>query len=326
MIAVRLGHLFSLLLALPLLHALPLLPRRSRMFGVDVAPGVRQGGQGNRLMRRYELRLLPFTVGAVLLACWAPPSWFWIALIPAFAALSLLYRCHAEALPFALAPPTIREASLSNGTGLLRRLFWFAPPLVLLTSTALYLAANWNRIPERFPVHFISNGNPNGWSHRTVREVFGFLILGALIIVYLLLLYLAMELGSRRATRRSVMLAVLAAPCYLIAVMFTLAGLLPFFAPPPWVFLVPVAGFLLGFVLLMSHVLAKPSDGPAEVTPEQCWHGSFYYNPDDPALFVEARTGFGYTANFARPLTWALSAAIVLFTVGLFLMAPKLLA
>jgi hypothetical protein len=318
--------LFSLLLVLPLLHALPLLPKRSRLFGVDVAPEIRRGSEGVRLTRRYELRLLPFTVGALLLACWAPPAWFWIDLIPAFAALWLLYRCHAEAMPFALAPPTIREASLSSESGLLRRLVWFAPPLVLLTATALNLFANWNRIPERFPVHFDSNGNPNGWSHRTVRDVFGFLIFGTLIILYLLLLYLVMELGSRRATRRSVMLAALAAPCYLIAVMSTLAGLLPFFVPAGWVFFVSVGGFLAGFVLLMSHVLAKPFDGSGEITPERCWHGSFYYNPDDPALFVEARTGFGYTANFARPLTWALSAVILLFTVGLFLLAPKLLA
>jgi hypothetical protein len=144
--------------------------------------------------------------------------------------------------------------------------------------------------------------------------------------LYLLLLYLVMELGSRRATRRSVMLAALAAPCYLITIMVTLGALLPFFAPPPWVYFVTVGGFLVGFVFLMSHVLAQPSDGPPEVTPDRCWHGSFYYNPDDPALFVEARTGFGFTANFARRSTWLLGSVIVLYFVGLFLLAPKLLA
>jgi hypothetical protein len=326
MIAVRLGHLFSLLLALPLLHAMPFFPKRSRLFGVDVSPEVRYGSEGNRLMRSYQLRLLPFTLGTFLLACWTPPLRFWIDFIPPFAALWLLYRCHAQAVPFALPPPSIREASLSSETGLFRRMLWFAPPLVLLTATALYLAANWNRIPERFAVHFDLQGNPNGWSHRTVRGVFGLLILAALIILYLMVLYLVMELGSRRATRRSVMLAALAGPTYLIGGLFSLAGLLPFLVPPVWFFLLLVGAFLALFVWLMSRVLSQPSEGPPEVTPDRCWHGSFYYNPDDPALFVEARTGFGYTANFARRSTWAVVVAILLFTLGLFLLAPKLLA
>lgn len=32
--------------------------------------------------------------------------------------------------------------------------------------------------------------------------------------------------------------------------------------------------------------------------------GSFYYNPDDPAIFVEKRFGVGFTNNWARPLSW----------------------
>ncbi len=39
--------------------------------------------------------------------------------------------------------------------------------------------------------------------------------------------------------------------------------------------------------------------------------GMFYYNPDDPAVFVEKRFGVGWTNNFARPLSW-------IFFIGLF--------
>ena len=44
--------------------------------------------------------------------------------------------------------------------------------------------------------------------------------------------------------------------------------------------------------------------------------GAFYYNPDDPALFVEKRFGIGWTSNFARPLTWVFVGALLLFIVG----------
>lgn len=34
----------------------------------------------------------------------------------------------------------------------------------------------------------------------------------------------------------------------------------------------------------------------------ECWYGGgmFYYNPDDPSLFVEKKVGYGYTMNFAN--------------------------
>jgi uncharacterized membrane protein len=32
----------------------------------------------------------------------------------------------------------------------------------------------------------------------------------------------------------------------------------------------------------------------------------FYYNPDEPRLFVAKRTGAPLTLNFARPIAWAI--------------------
>ncbi len=329
MIAIRLLVVIPLLLAMVLLHALPVLPRSSRLFGIDVPAGIRYGREGLRLLRRYRFSLLPFTLGAsLIIVFWTYRPLLVVAGVTAasLAAVGLLYRCQTAAKRYALPPPSIREASLSADTGGFgRSLSWFAPPFVLLAATALYLRANWNRIPETFPVHFDLNGNPNGWSHRTVPGVFGALMLGALIVVFITALYIVMDLGSRHATRRSAMVAALAAPCYLIAVLFSFTGLLALFHIPAWVLLALFLGFFAIYVLLMAHVLAKPSDNPPEVTPDRCWHGSFYYNPDDPALFVEARMGgFGYTANFGRPLSWVLAALAFLFPLGLFLLIGKL--
>jgi uncharacterized membrane protein len=321
MIFLRLGHLLSLLIALPILHALPFLPKPSRLFGVDVPPEIRHGREGSRLIRGYQLRLLPFSAGILLLACWSPPAWLWADLLPAFAALWLHHRYHAAAIRFALPPSSIREASLASHTdGLARRMLWFAPPLVLIAITALLVFLNWNRIPETYPIHFDLNGSPSGWAHRTVRAVFGFLIFAAYFIVFLIAIYLPMDLGSRRATRRPVMLAVLAAPCYFIAIMACLVAMLPFFSPPPWVFLILIGGFFAIYIWLLAGVLSQPAEGPPEITPDDCWHGAFYYNPDDPALFVESRTaGFGYTANLAQPLSWLVMAITLALATGIFL-------
>jgi uncharacterized membrane protein len=36
-----------------------------------------------------------------------------------------------------------------------------------------------------------------------------------------------------------------------------------------------------------------------------------YYNPADPAIFVEKRFGMGYTMNFANPWSWVLMAGLL---------------
>src|ERR1035438_6341751 len=326
MIAVRLMLLFPLALTLVLLHALPLIPKRSQLFGVDVTREVRHGSEGGRLLRSYQVRLLPLSMAALLAAWWTPAGGLWLVVAPAIAALWLLYRGHADAVRFALPPPSMREASLSDDGGLARRLLWFVPPLALLTAAGLNLYINWSSIPARFASHFDSHGNPNGWAFKSVRGCFGPLALGAAIVLCLMALYIAMELGSRRGTQRTVMLACLASPGYLIGQMFAMIGLLPVLVPPLWLILLLVGAYLAGLALLVVRVASRPASGPAEVTPEACWHGNFYYNPQDPALFVDGRVGFGLTANFARRLVWLLLAAIAVVTLGLLLLAPKLLA
>lgn len=50
--------------------------------------------------------------------------------------------------------------------------------------------------------------------------------------------------------------------------------------------------------------------------------GSFYYNPDDPAVFVEKRFGVGWTCNMARPATYLLMLALAALTVCMILFIP----
>ena len=37
----------------------------------------------------------------------------------------------------------------------------------------------------------------------------------------------------------------------------------------------------------------------------------FYYNPENPQLFVPKRTGIPFTLNFARPMAWLMTAPII---------------
>ena len=55
-------------------------------------------------------------------------------------------------------------------------------------------------------------------------------------------------------------------------------------------------------------------------TPDVCWKlGIFYFNPDDPALFVEKRFGIGWTVNFANSKLVLVFGAIFLFIFAMLL-------
>lgn len=50
------------------------------------------------------------------------------------------------------------------------------------------------------------------------------------------------------------------------------------------------------------------SDVPSSIQPlndDSSWKlGSIYYNPRDPAIFIEKRIGVGWTVNFGHPISW----------------------
>lgn len=45
--------------------------------------------------------------------------------------------------------------------------------------------------------------------------------------------------------------------------------------------------------------------------------GLFYFNPEDPEIFVRKRSGFGRTVNYAHPVSWLLTVVLPLAVVVL---------
>ncbi|MCX7710042.1 MAG: DUF5808 domain-containing protein [Clostridia bacterium] len=43
--------------------------------------------------------------------------------------------------------------------------------------------------------------------------------------------------------------------------------------------------------------------------------GVFYFNPDDPSIFVEKRFGIGWTNNFANPMSWVFMIGLIVLIV-----------
>jgi uncharacterized membrane protein len=75
---------------------------------------------------------------------------------------------------------------------------------------------------------------------------------------------------------------------------------------------------LAGTIYWAYRKLSRESAATEPAGPENdnYWRkGAFYWNPDDPAIFVPKRIGIGYTMNFANKWAWVALAGILLAAV-----------
>ena len=314
----------------------PLIARRDLFFGVTVAPSFPLEPAGRAIMRRYRLEVMLHAViaaGLAVAGIWVtrmgpaqPLAVFWL-LGGSGVAFARAHRAVLPSSAFSTAGG-IREAELTPRGSLPGGMLLWAGPFLLLGAGVVWAAARWSEIPEQFPTHWGLDGQPNGWSGRTVLGVFGPAIMGAMAcaltlgIAYSVLhmsrpLRVSGEEGRQEdRVRRANLLMVLGSQ-YLIAIMCGwLTTTLPFSVSPRVVIAGVVgaaASVAVATVLIARMRRNVPIGGSlGDMTPDECWKwGMFYYNPADPALWVDKRVGLGWTLNFGHTGAWIIMGGIV---------------
>jgi uncharacterized membrane protein len=327
------GVLVGLVLSMTaLLQWLPTWRRRGLWFGVTVAPGFDATPDARAALRSYRTAVWSLSLvavgcvvaGARLAAPALPEAGVVCQAIGASVAFAVVRR---RILPFGVRVSGVRSAAISTDhEGLPGGAASVIVPVGMLAATALYLHANWQRLPERVPVHWGIDGAPNGWADRTWHGVYGPLVVSALISLFVIVMAEAIIHASPRArvagteawtTRfRRANLILLVAGVWGVSAMMSLFALMPLFTdssrPPALVWMIPVvlALSILPFAWQLARVVRERDSG-SDGTPDACWKfGLLYYNPNDSALMVEKRFGIGYTLNFGnRVLWWILGAA-----------------
>jgi uncharacterized membrane protein len=67
-----------------------------------------------------------------------------------------------------------------------------------------------------------------------------------------------------------------------------------------------------------SQTPATDSAPVGDRTPDECWKlGLFYFNRNDPAVFVEKRFGIGWTLNLANPRSLLVAGALLVFILAI---------
>ena len=195
-------------------------------------------------------------------------------------------------------------------------------PFMILLLTALILLMLWNQIPDRWPVHWGLNGQPDHWTDKTLPGVFFPLGLGLGVCLFfeLLAFIIVRNLRQRKSEKISPeaaraiaerMVEFLRLIAIAVAVVLSaLSIILPLLQPSrPFGFVLFTFGVLiLAVVTGIWRVvkLQRELKARGKFAGLEGWNGLTYRNPNDPRLWVPKITGVGYTLNFAhrraRPL------------------------
>ncbi|GAA4494940.1 DUF5808 domain-containing protein [Actinoallomurus oryzae] len=218
---------------------------------------------------------------------------------------------------------------------------WAAPAAVLTLATVIIGAVAYPGMPARLAIHFGPAGRPDHYAAKSFASAFG-PVLAQVASTILLLAIAGVALRSRAqldaedpqaATRHRRFVAASArallvlAGCTSVTFLFgSLANWHLISAPGPVIAALNVVPAVLGAAAILVVVirvgqggsrlrLGGPAAGRAGTVnrdDDRLYRlGIFYYNPDDPAVFVPKRFGFGWTLNLARPVTWLIGGLLL---------------
>jgi uncharacterized membrane protein len=308
-------------------HLAPHLSRRDIFFGVTVSAGFHDRPLARTVSRRYaaEVWLLALVAATLVATSPMPVVSGGMLLAQTAGAAVAFVRARDAVRPHGTVPATIREAEIGPRPGLPGGLAAQLGPFVILLASAIYVGLHWEDVPARFPTHWNLSGKPDAWTAKSVGGVFRGFGLGVVVCSmmwftqYAVLHWTRLPRvtgtdGDRNRRVRQVNLIATLAGEYLVALLLSWTAVIAMFAGEgarprlPLAFRVaPFALFLVGGLAVRVVRRVVVTDGPpvGDTTPDSCWVlGRLYFNRADPTLFVEKRTGLGYTLNLGNPWAW----------------------
>lgn len=267
-----------------------------------------------------------------------------LVVLPAVILYVLFYR---QVKPFAASDGEQRFASVLRRRHLSEytNLYLEAAILLLTVIPSLFLIYYYPQLPERIPVHWNWRGQPDGWAHKSFGTVFFLSMMlvymqGLFLLVKHGLIGVKMTLPGERTeeylkgkeeflnvTMRlmdwvrvliatmlgSLLLNIVFSSVEQLRYLTTIAALIDSLST---LLLVACSAYFIARLVSIDRRL-KRTVGRVYVQRGRDaahWYagGLFYYNPDDPSLFVEKMVGFGYTFNMANRWVYAYLAYIIL--------------
>jgi hypothetical protein len=315
-------------------HAMPRFSRPDILFAVTV-PDAFVAGAGRTLVSRYRAIVWSGAAAALAISLLLPPpepgsgqgAWLMTGVVAGnmMVALGAWLLAHRKARAYAIPPSDVRVASLvPRDTSLPGGALLAVGPFAILVATALLVYAYRGEVREG------ADGT----------ESFAFLGLGAVYVAMSLAMAMSLARRSRqiavdgpaaaaeqRFRRVNVLVFVMVAYGVAIQLSATTVASIPALgdtlSESLGFVLLPLMLFNFGVTFWMFRVgqggqravaPAARQEFHGDATPDRAWKvgGLFYFNPRDPAIWVEKRVGVGYTLNMGNVRAWLLMIGMML--------------
>lgn len=217
--------------------------------------------------------------------------------------------------------------------------WWYLLPFLLTIGLGVFTLMNYDHLPNQIPMNYNLSGDVTNWKEKSYGTV---LILPA-IQLFLVLMFLFINIiiakskqqvsveNPERSLQQNIIFRrrwsiFLYSSLLAMVLMFSFMHLGDYFWQIEPVFLIALPmivsfGTVIGAVILSvttgqggSRVKLSDEldDRVINRDDDRYWKlGQFYFNKEDPAIFIEKRFGVGWTMNFARPLGWFFLIAVI---------------
>lgn len=229
-------------------------------------------------------------------------------------------------------------------------IWWFVPQVLIMLLTVVTGVLLYERFPDLIPMHYNSTGEVTRYAEKTYLTVLWPAAVQASMIALMMFGYFAISRSKQQidaadpqaSLQRNIIFrrrwsafllilgVLLQAMFYLIQIatlyelgdkfimMITLAFTIVALVYAIWLSISTGQG---GSRIKINGVRAQTSK--VNVDDDRYWKlGQFYYNRNDPSLFVEKRFGVGWTINIARPLAWIILLTIIAIPILITIFLP----
>lgn len=220
--------------------------------------------------------------------------------------------------------------------------WWFAIPFVIVVMVAVWSYANYDLIPDQIPMQYNFDGEVIRWVEKSPVTLITFPLLQLFLIGLFVFINSIIERSKQQIDpanpeksakqnlifrRRWSLFSIISSIA--LVIVFTLPQLSFVLNLNPnvlFVLIMAITGLIIVGALLITiftgqggsrvsreaNVIVGKSGERINRDDDQYWKlGIFYFNPDDPANWVEKRFGSGWTANFAKPLPWIVLIVVI---------------
>lgn len=331
MLSLSLPFAAIILLGMILAIALPNFQRPDNLFSVIIAPESRHHPEVRALITRWRISNAVIGLvgaGAGVAAAATSPPFFSFSILPVclltypILPVALYVVFHRQALAFTLPGQgaATRVATLRpRPVGTLIPSQWKLVPLCVIALTVALLIIRYSNAPTVIPIHFDLTGHANRFAPKSIWTFLH--TVGLQLSVWVILTLFGRSLSVSRVTPSTGAMAeayrhrwvrLVFVIKTVIVILLGITDLLTTSKLPPGALAEPLAtlAMALNVAILTLMLTLALRDGQSgwrqcrraglhmtpygDATPDSAWKGGvFYYNPDDPALFVEKRSGLG---------------------------------